>query len=374
TDTLGTDTPLTLDCGESLSNFVLSYQTYGTLNAAKDNAILICHALSGDQYAASQNPAIDPPRPGWWETMIGPDRPINTNNYFVICSNVLGGCMGSTGPSSVNHDTGKIWGADFPVITIGDMVAAQERLVTFLGIDRLHAVVGGSMGGMQSLEWMRRFPERLCGVVALATSYRQGVQGIAFHEAGRQAIMNDPAWNGGAYQELGTFPVNGLAVARMVAHVTYLSEKKLSERFGRQLSGRNFKSYSNSCDFQIQSYLHHQGFSFTKRFDPNTYLYVTRAIDYFNQAEEYGDNLDEAYLEALDRYKPPVCLISVSSDWTYPPSESSRIETALRHAGVSVRHRIIESDDGHDAFLLPNNDIEGDMRYFLSHVIKASHS
>lgn len=367
TDFLGADKPLHLESGEKLNNFVLAYKTYGKLNSKKNNAILVCHALSGDQYVASQNPATK--RPGWWVTMVGPGKPINTDTFFVICSNVLAGCMGSTGPSSINMETAKLWGADFPMVTISDMVQAQAFLLDYLGISVLHAVVGGSMGGMQALEWMRLFPHRIRGAVVLATSSRQSTQGIAFHEAGRQAIMKDPEWKGGAYLAKNSFPVNGLAIARMIAHITYLSEKKLNDKFGHQLQKKNFKTYSLSTEFQVESYLNHQGFTFIKRFDPNSYLYLSRAIDYFDQSEDEGGMLSEVYRKAFAKFKPVISVISFSSDWAYPPSNSYHIEHALREAGVTVKHKTISTEAGHDAFLLPNPELDGEITYVLNQLL-----
>ncbi len=278
--------------------------------------------------------------------------------------------MGSTGPTSEKLETEKPWAAEFPIVTISDMVAAQERLISWLGIEQLFAIVGGSMGGMQALEWMRRYPERMRGIVALATSFRQNVQGIAFHEVGRQAIMKDPDWKEGDYSDFEIAPNSGLAVARMIAHITYLSEEKLAKRFNRQLQSINFKSYSFDPDFQVASYLNHQGFAFAHRFDPNSYLYITRAIDYFDQSEPYGGCLEDAYINAVGNNKPVVLLVSVTSDWTYPPSESSMIEVALKKSGINVRHITVESDEGHDAFLLPNSKIEGEILFFLSQTLR----
>jgi homoserine O-acetyltransferase len=363
TGLLGLDRPLTLEGGRVLEEFQIAYQFYGKLNEAQDNAILICHALSGDQYVASPNPVTG--RAGWWTEMVGPGKPIDTDQYFVICSNVLGGCMGSDGPASINPKTGKNWGIDFPLITIGDMVEAQARLIDHLNIRKLFSVIGGSMGGMQVMEWMRRFPTRVHCAVAMATSYRQHVQNIAFHVAGRQAVTSDPDWINGAYAERGTFPTKGLAVARMIAHVTYLSPDDLNEKFGRRLQDRSFRTYDFGVNFQIESYLNHQGQAFTERFDPNSYLYVTLAVDFFDQAESRGGNLEEVYAEAFRNEKPPICLISFSSDWMYPPTESRIMEAALRSAGIEIEGRTLEAKGGHDAFLLKNEELEEIIRLFL---------
>lgn len=363
TGDLGLGRPLQLDSGRALEHFEIAYDYYGALNARRDNAILVCHALSGDQYVARPNPVTG--RPGWWTEMVGPGKPIDTDEYFVVCSNVLGGCMGSTGPASAGPGTGRVWGIDFPLITVGDMVEAQARLLDHLNIERLFAVVGGSMGGMQALEWMRRFPERIHSVVAIATSYRQHVQNIAFHVAGRQAIMNDPEWREGAYAEAGALPRKGLAVARMIAHVTYLSPVSLNEKFGRRLQNKSFRTYDFGVNFQIESYLSHQGAQFTDRFDPNSYLYITQAIDFFDQSETHGGNLDDAYRDALRGAKPAVCLVSFSTDWMYPHSETDAIEAALRACQVEIEARQLAAEGGHDAFLLKNEELEDIVRLFL---------
>jgi homoserine O-acetyltransferase len=281
--------PLQLDCQQMLAPFRVAYKTYGTLNAQKSNAVLVCHALTGDQYVASDHPITG--KPGWWEVMIGPGRPIDTDRFFVICPNILGGCMGSTGPASVNPRTGKAFGLDFPVITVRDMVRAQVRLIDHLGIDRLFCVVGGSMGGMQVLEWAARHGHRVATAVPIATAAWHSSQNIAFHEVGRQAVMADPDWCNGRYLDEGKVPRRGLAVARMAAHITYLSEEALHRKFGRSLQDRAVKTFSFSADFQVESYLRHQGSSFVDRFDANSYLYITRAMDYFDMAAEHGDVL-----------------------------------------------------------------------------------
>lgn len=364
TDFLGVDRPLQLECGQTLERFQLAYEMYGRPNASRSNIILICHALTGDQYVASENPATS--RPGWWMEIVGPGRPVDTDEYCVICSNVLGGCMGSAGPSTLRAETGCAWGTEFPLITIGDMVEAQALLLDYIGVDKLFGVIGGSMGGMQALEWMCRFPNRMDRVVVIAASHWQHVQNIAFHEAGRQAIMNDPQWAGGDYEAKGLFPERGLSIARMIAHVTYLSPSALHEKFGRRLQDQSFRSYKFGAEFQIESYLRHQGSAFVERFDPNSYLYITRAVDYFDQAEKHGGDLNEAYQKALAGAGLKVCLISFGSDWMYPPKESERIETSLRATGVSVEGHVLNTEYGHDSFLLKNEEVEGILRYFLN--------
>lgn len=355
----GADRPLRLDCGTDLLNFTVAYQTYGTLNAEKSNAIVVCHALTSDQFVAEPHPLTS--KPGWWRLMVGPGLPIDTDRYFVICSNILGGCIGTTGPQDVNPATGKPWGLDFPVITIADMVRAQAMLVDHLGIDKLFAVVGGSMGGMQVLEWAALFPERMYAAVPIATAPRHSAQNIAFHEVGRQAIMADPDWHGGDYQHHDARPSRGLAVARMAAHITYLSEQALTRKFGRELQDRDEVSWGFDADFQVESYLRHQGITFVDRFDANSYLYITRAMDYFDLAKRYGGVLANAFKGTSVRF----CVVSFSSDWLYPTRESRAIVHALNAAGADVSFVEIASDKGHDAFMLDEPDFHRVVAGFL---------
>jgi homoserine O-acetyltransferase/O-succinyltransferase len=338
--------PLRLECGQLLAPFRVAYKTYGVLNDEKSNAILICHALTGDQYVASDHPVTG--KPGWWETMVGPGKPIDTDRFFVICPNILGGCMGSTGPASLNPRTGTAYGLDFPVITIGDMVDAQVRLIDHLGIQQLFSVIGGSMGGMQVLDWAARYKERVLTAVPIATAAWHSSQNIAFHEVGRQAVMADPDWCHGRYLEEGKVPRRGLAVARMAAHITYLSEEALHRKFGRNLQDRDRKTFSFSADFQVESYLRHQGSSFVDRFDANSYLYITRAMDYFDLAAGHGDVLANAFRGTKTRF----CVVSFTSDWLYPTRESREIVHALNAVAANVSFVEIDSDKGHDAFLL----------------------
>ena len=305
-------TPLLLDCGVSLAPYTIAYQTYGTLNPERSNAILICHALTGDQYLAERHPVTG--KPGWWETLVGPGKVLDTKRYFLICANVLGGCMGSSGPVEINPATGKPWGLSFPVITVADMVRAQKVLIDHLGIETLFCVTGGSMGGMQVLQWAASFPERVFAAVPIATAARHSAQNIAFHEVGRQAIMADPEWRGGNYLESGRSPARGLAVARMAAHITYLSEPALHRKFGRNLQNRQGVTYGFDADFQVENYLRHQGISFVERFDANSYLYITPACDYFDLAAEHGGVLANAFRGTKTRF----CSISFTSDWLYP--------------------------------------------------------
>jgi homoserine O-acetyltransferase len=343
--------PMRLDSGAALGPFTLSYETYGRLNADKSNAILVCHALTGDQYAAGAHPVTG--RPGWWSTLIGPGRPVDTDRYFVICSNVIGGCMGSSGPPEADPATGRVWGLTFPLITIGDMVRAQALLIDHLGIGRLFAVMGGSMGGMQALAWAAAYPQRVFAAIPIAAAARHSSQNIAFHEVGRQAIMADPDWAAGAYQASGRNPARGLAVARMAAHITYLSEAALHRKFGRNLQDRSAFTYGFDADFQVESYLRHQGSTFVDRFDANSYLYITRAMDYFDLAAEHGGQLAKAFAGSPVRF----LLVSFTSDWLFPTAESRAIVRALTTASAPVSFVEIETDKGHDAFLLDEPEL-----------------
>jgi len=352
--------PLPLDCGVALAPFTVAYTTYGTLNADKSNAILVCHALTGDQFVAETHPITG--KPGWWQTMVGPGLTLDTERYFIICANVLGGCMGSTGPADINPQTGKPWGLSFPVITIRDMVRAQVRLIDHLGIDTLFCVTGGSMGGMQVLEWAATYPHRVFSAMPIATAARHSAQNIAFHEVGRQAIMADPEWCGGAYQSQGKRPERGLAVARMAAHITYLSEAALHRKFGRSLQDRERVSFGFDADFQVESYLRHQGSTFVDRFDANSYLYITRACDYFDLAAEHGGTLANAFQGTKTRF----CIVSFTSDWLYPTSENRAVVHALNAAAANVSFVEIATDKGHDAFLLDEPEFFATVGGFLN--------
>jgi len=353
---------LTLECGQALECFALAYRTYGALNAARSNAILICHALTGDQYVAEPQPVTG--KPGWWDTLVGPGLTIDTNRFFVICSNVLGGCMGSTGPRSTRPD-GTIWGTDFPPITMRDMVRAQEMLVRRLGIERLFAVVGGSMGGMQVLEWAASFPQKVFAAVPIATAAYHSAQNIAFNEVSRQAIFADPDFAGGRYWAQGKIPARGLAVARMMAHITYLSEEALTRKFGRKTRavGTDAEAASFFGEvFEVESYLRHQGSSFVRRFDANSYLTVTRAMDWFDLAAEHDGNLSAAFAGTKTRF----CLVSFTSDWLFPTAQSRSIARALNRAAANVSFVEIDTDRGHDAFLLDEPDFHRTLAGFLS--------
>jgi homoserine O-acetyltransferase/O-succinyltransferase len=338
--------PLPLDGGGALNGFQLAYQTYGVLNTDKSNAILVCHALTGDQHVANRNPVTG--KPGWWETMIGPGKPIDTDRFFVICTNIIGGCMGSTGPSSLDPKTGVPYGIEFPVITIADMVRAQARLIDRLGIATLFSVVGGSMGGMQVLDWAAKYKDRVFSAVPIATAARHSSQNIAFHEVGRQAVMADPDWRRGHYLAAETNPSKGLSVARMAAHITYLSEEALHRKFGRSLQNGDKLTFGFDADFQVESYLRYQGTGFVDRFDANSYLYITRAMDYFDLPAEFGGKLANAFLGTKTRF----CIASFTSDWLYPTKENRAIVQALNAVAANVSFVEIESDKGHDAFLL----------------------
>ena len=344
---LGVDKPLLLDCGVQLSNFKQAYQTYGKLNVEKTNAILVCHALSGDQFASDINPVSG--KPGWWHLVIGPGKILDTDRYFIICPNILGGCMGSTGPKEVNPDTGEFWGLQFPGITISDMVRAQALLLDAFEIEKLFCVIGGSMGGMQVLEWAVSFPDRVYAAVPIATAPHHSAQNIAFHEVGRQAIMADQDWRGGDYLKHDCYPQRGLAIARMIAHITYLSEPALQSKFGRRLQDREAITFGFDADFQVESYLRYQGSTFVDRFDANSYLYITRAMDYFDLAERHGNGI---LAEAFRGVKTRFCIISFTSDWLYQTAESRAVVKALNAVAANVSFAEIESDKGHDAFLL----------------------
>jgi homoserine O-acetyltransferase/O-succinyltransferase len=352
--------PLRLDSGAVLTPFTIAYQTYGTLNASRSNAILVCHALTGDQHVANIHPVTG--KPGWWETVVGPGKPVDTDRYFVICSNIIGGCMGSTGPGCCNPATGKPYGLDFPVITIGDMVRAQARLIDYLGIPDLFCVIGGSMGGMQVLQWAASYKSRVFTAVPIATAARHSSQNIAFDEVGRQAVMADPDWHGGRYLEAGIEPRKGLAVARMAAHITYLSEEALHRKFGRNLQDRETVAFGFDADFQVESYLRHQGTAFVERFDANSYLYITRAMDYFDLMADHGGVLANAFTGTQTRF----CVISFTSDWLYPTRESRAIVHALNAVAANVSFVEIESDKGHDAFLLEEPELFDTIGGFLN--------
>jgi homoserine O-acetyltransferase len=362
---LGHDRPLVLDCGVALSPFTVAYETYGRLNAERSNVIVVCHALTGDQYVASPHPVTG--KPGWWDAMVGPGKPLDTERFHVICANVLGGCMGSSGPKEINPETGRIWGTDFPVVTINDMVNAQIRLLEHLGIEKVFCVTGGSMGGMQVLQWAASYPEMVYSALPIATAAKHSAQNIAFDEVGRQAIMADPDWHGGRYLEHDAKPSRGLAVARMVAHITYLSEPALHRKFGRRLQDRSALTFGFDADFQVESYLRHQGITFVDRFDANSYLYITRAMDYFDLAADRGGHLANCFRDTPVRW----FVVSFTSDWLFPTSENRRIVKALTSAAANVSFVEVETDKGHDAFLLDEPEFHDAVRGFINGAARA---
>ena len=354
------DQPLRLDSGAEIVPLEIAYKTYGRLNADRSNAVLVCHALTGDQHMASVHPMTG--KPGWWSRFVGPGLPLDTDRYFVICANVVGGCMGTTGPASTDPKTGAPYGLAFPVITVGDMVRAQAMLVAGLEIQTLFAVVGVSMGGMQVLQWAADYPDKLFSAVCIGAAARHSAQNIAFHEVGRQAVMADPNWCAGAYLAAGVRPEKGLAVARMAAHITYLSEAALQRKFGRELQ-RDGLSWGFDADFQVESYLRHQGASFVDRFDANSYLYITRALDYFDLAAEHDGVLAQAFQKARHvRF----CVLAFSSDWLYPTAESRDIVRALNGAGCRASFAEIETDKGHDALFLDEPQLDQTLRGFMA--------
>ena len=355
-----TNANLKLASGSVLENFKLAFKTFGSLNKSKSNAILICHALTGDQYVSGHNPITE--RDGWWSRMVGPDKPIDTNKFFVICSYVLGGCSGSTGPKQKKDNADVIYGGSFPSITIKDMVGAQVKLIDALKIDKLFSVVGGSMGAMQALQWSTDFPNRIQSIVHIAGALKHSAQNIAFHEVGRQAIMNDPNWHEGNYFEKESIPERGLSVARMIAHITYLSEDAMHRKFGRKLQSRDIISFGFDADFQIESYLRYQGRSFVERFDANSYLYLTRAMDYFDHSETYRKTLEFINNED-DNIK--YLIISFTSDWLFPTRENKEIVETLNSLSRNVSFLEIDTDKGHDSFLLDEPDLDIAMKGFL---------
>ena len=338
--------PLRLDCGQTIKDFPIAYETYGVLNKKKDNAILVFHALTGDQFASGINPITK--REGWWDSAIGPDKAIDTNKYFIICANVLGGCMGSFGPKEINKETNEPYGLNFPVITIKDMVKAQEVLLDHFKIEKLLCALGGSMGGMQLLQFCASFPNRTFSAIPIACSSSHSAQNIALNELARQAIMADPDWKKGGYGKTENLPKNGLAVARMAGHISYLSESGLQEKFGRKIQEKADYEFSFDADFQVESYLRHQGYSFVDRFDANSYLYITRAMDYFDLSKQYKSGL----IEAFKNQKTKFLVVSFSSDWLYPTKHSKDIVIALNASGANVAFAEIKTDKGHDSFLV----------------------
>lgn len=351
--------PLVLESGETLPELTVAYETYGVLDKDASNAILICHALTGDAHAAGYHEGDE--KPGWWEMVIGPGKAFDTDRYFIISSNILGGCKGTTGPSSINPASGRPYGLSFPVFTITDMVRVQHRLLNHLGISRLFAVAGGSMGGMQALQWSVTYPNLVSRVIVIASTAYSTPQQIAFNEVGRSAIRSDPDWNKGEYYN-STLPVRGLSLARMIGHITYLSDESMHNKFGRGLQEKEELGYDFSTDFQVESYLHYQGDQFVKRFDANSYLYITKAVDYFDLT--VNQSLADAFREVQARF----LIVSVSSDWLYPPYLSQEIVSALSSLNIDVDYCEIRSNYGHDAFLLEGGQMNYLLGRFLSHL------
>ena len=351
--------PLALDCGKTVNDFPLAYETYGKLNENKNNAILIFHALTGDQFVAETNPVTN--KEGWWVTAVGPGKAIDTNKYFVICANVIGGCMGSWGPSSKNKETNQPYGLDFPVITIKDIVRAQESLLDHLGIKKLLCATGGSMGGMQLLQFCATFPDKTFSAIPIACSASHSAQNIALNELARQAIMADPVWDNGKYFIKNTQPKNGLAVARMVGHISYLSEQGMQEKFGRKLQEKADYEFSFNADFQVESYLRHQGNTFVERFDANSILYITRAMDYFDLSIQFKGGLVEAFKNQRTKF----LVISFSSDWLYTTKENKDIVIALNSSGADVSYSEIVTDKGHDSFLVNEPEFLKTLKGFI---------
>ena len=351
--------PLKLDCGVTITDYPLAYETYGKLNQDKDNAIMVFHALTGDQYASGKNPVTN--KDGWWSYVIGPNKALDTNKYFIICANVIGGCMGSFGPSSIDKKSGKKIGINFPVITINDMVNAQFNLLDHFNIDKLFCVTGGSMGGMQVLQFIANYPDKSKIAIPIACSASHSAQNIAFNELGRQAIMADENWKNGNYELENKSPAKGLSVARMAAHITYLSKKGLQEKFGRKLQERDKIKFGFDADFQIESYLRYQGSIFVDRFDANSYLYITRAMDYFDLSKQFKGGL----IEAFKNQKTKFLIISFSSDWLYTSKENKDIVIALNASGADVSYSEIITDKGHDSFLLDEPEFLKTLKSFI---------
>tara|TARA_B110000438_G_scaffold69354_1_gene69600 strand:- start:3060 stop:4199 length:1140 start_codon:yes stop_codon:yes gene_type:complete len=351
--------PLKLDCGKTVKDFPLAYETYGKLSENRDNAILVFHALTGDQFVTGTNPVTN--KEGWWITAVGPGKAIDTNKYFVICANVIGGCMGSWGPSNKNKETDQLYGLDFPVITIKDIIRAQESLLEYLGIKKLLCATGGSMGGMQLLQFCATFPDRSFSAIPIACSASHSAQNIALNELARQAIMADPVWDNGKYFLKNTQPKNGLAVARMVGHISYLSEQGMQERFGRKLQEKADYEFNFNADFQVESYLRHQGNSFVERFDANSILYITRAMDYFDLSKQFKEGL----VEAFKNQKTKFLIISFSSDWLYTTKENKDIVIALNASGADVSYSEITTDKGHDSFLVDEPEFLKTLKGFI---------
>ncbi len=357
------DSPLQLDCGKELKKIELVYETYGSLNERKDNAVLICHALSGDQHAAGFNSPEDK-KPGWWDVCIGPGKPFDTNKFFIVCPNNIGGCKGSSGPNTVNPETGKLYGPSFPIVTVEDWVNTQNLLGDSLGIKKWACIIGGSLGGMQALQWTISFPEKVQNIISVAAASKLSAQNIAFNEVARQSIINDPDFRDGYYYEHGVIPKIGLSIARMLGHITYLSDDSMRQKFGRDLKEGKL-NFSYDVDFQVESYLRYQGKSFVDKFDANTYLLMTKVLDYYDPASRFGGDLSKAFEKSISNY----LIVSFTSDWRFSPERSQEIVEALIGAKKNVSYSEIESNNGHDAFLMPIPNYLNILKNFMDSIL-----
>ena len=357
------DSPLQLDCGKELKKIELVYETYGSLNERKDNAVLICHALSGDHHAAGYN-SPDEKKPGWWDVCIGPGKPFDTNKFFIVCPNNIGGCKGSSGPNTVNPETGKLYGPSFPIVTVEDWVNTQNLLGDSLGIKKWACIIGGSLGGMQALQWTISFPEKVQNIISVAAASKLSAQNIAFNEVARQSIINDPDFRDGYYYEHGVIPKIGLSMARMLGHITYLSDDSMRQKFGRDLKEGKL-NFSYDVDFQVESYLRYQGKSFVDKFDANTYLLMTKVLDYYDPASRFGGDLSKAFEKSISNY----LIVSFTSDWRFSPERSQEIVEALVGAKKNVSYSEIEANNGHDAFLMPIPNYLNILKNFMDSIL-----
>ena len=357
------DSPLQLDCGKELKKIELVYETYGSLNEQKDNAVLICHALSGDHHAAGFNSPEDK-KPGWWDVCIGPGKPFDTNKFFIVCPNNIGGCKGSSGPNTVNPETGKLYGPSFPIVTVEDWENTQNLLGDSLGIKKWACIIGGSLGGMQALQWTISFPEKVQNIISVAAASKLSAQNIAFNEVARQSIINDPDFRDGYYYEHGVIPKIGLSIARMLGHITYLSDDSMRQKFGRDLKEGKL-NFSYDVDFQVESYLRYQGKSFVDKFDANTYLLMTKVLDYYDPASRFGGDLSKAFEKSISNY----LIVSFTSDWRFSPERSQEIVEALVGAKKNVTYSEIEANNGHDAFLMPIPNYLNILKNFMDSIL-----
>ena len=357
------DSPLQLDCGKELKKIELVYETYGSLNERKDNAVLICHALSGDHHAAGYN-SPDDKKPGWWDVCIGPGKPFDTNKFFIVCPNNIGGCKGSSGPNTVNPETGQLYGPSFPIVTVEDWVNTQNLLGDSLGIKKWACIIGGSLGGMQALQWTISFPEKVQNIISVAAASKLSAQNIAFNEVARQSIINDPDFRDGYYYEHGVIPKIGLSIARMLGHITYLSDDSMRQKFGRDLKEGKL-NFSYDVDFQVESYLRYQGKSFVDKFDANTYLLMTKVLDYYDPASRFGGDLSKAFEKSISNY----LIVSFTSDWRFSPERSQEIVEALVGAKKNVSYSEIEANNGHDAFLMPIPNYLNILKNFMDSIL-----